>query len=58
MEFLADNWFPIIIVGVIIFMAAKGNKILGGHVHGGGCCGGTYSSSNHSSEKKEHDESK
>jgi hypothetical protein len=56
MEFLADNWFSIIIVIVIIFMAVKGNKILGGHVRGGGCCGGTYSPSDHISEKKEHDE--
>jgi hypothetical protein len=53
MEFLANNWFGIISVVVITFMALKGNKILGGHVHGGGCCGGSYTPSNPGNKSRE-----
>jgi hypothetical protein len=53
MEFLANNWFTIITVVIIIFIGVKVNKTLGGRIHGGGCCSGTYSTSDNGSEKKE-----
>ncbi|MDF2597044.1 MAG: hypothetical protein K0R69_3385 [Clostridia bacterium] len=53
-EFLAENWFAIVAVVLIVFFGVKGNKILGGNVRGGGCCGGgSLVSENHSDKSKE-----
>jgi hypothetical protein len=51
-EFLAENWFAIVAVVLIVFLGLKGNKILGGNVRGGCCGGGSFISEKHSDESK------
>jgi hypothetical protein len=52
MQFLADNWIYIVLIGVMVYMMFKGggccgvhsqdNKSNSGHFHGGGCCSGSF----------------
>jgi YHS domain-containing protein len=62
MQFLADNWYYILLAGLMIFMMTRGGGCCGGHAHeaqsggghshGGGCCGGG-SLNNHGDENRE-----